>query len=357
MRMVDSDVLIDIQRGLPNAVAWFEDAFVELEAKRLDTLFARDRSQIGPLHGVPITVKDWIDVAGFPCAGDQSDADHSDAARRPSADASAVGRLRAAGAVVIAKTKAWGPEPPAAGVVLHPTHPERTPGGSSTGEAVAIASGGSLVGIGSDSGGSIRLPASWCGIIGFKPTSGLVPTTGHFPRVGERYDGRTQIGPLARTVDDIAALSAIMAGPDWRDAGVAPVAIPWNDAVPVRGISFAVVTGEDDAGGADDEVVAGVEGVASMLEAAGLRRTSWTAPWLAGGLELTRNRRTPAIYRHPPARCQRRTRNQNGPRRWSLLRDRPQRCPSSLPRPSIWVKHRASPRPCACLRGWGWVMR
>ena len=115
-----------------------------------------------------------------------------------------------------------------------------------------------------------------------------MPTTGHFPRVGERYDGRTQIGPLARTVDDIAALSAIMAGPDWRDAGVAPVAIPWNDAVPVRGISFAVVTGEDDAGGADDEVVAGVEGVASMLEAAGLRRTSWTAPWLAGGLELTR---------------------------------------------------------------------
>ena len=142
-----------------HAVAWFDDDLAEREAERLDTAFFRDRQSIGPLHGLPITVKDWIDVEGFPCAGDTGLHD-----RRPSADATVVRRLREAGAVVIAKTVAWGPDG-GERTVLHPTHTDRLPGGSSTGEAVAVASGASIVGIGSDSGGSLRLPASWCGVV------------------------------------------------------------------------------------------------------------------------------------------------------------------------------------------------
>ena len=84
----------------------------------------------------------------------------------------------------------WGP-------VAHPRDPARTVGGSSSGEAALVAAGASVLGIGSDSGGSIRLPAAWAGVCGLRPTAGRVPTTGHFPRVGPRSDGRTQIGPLA----------------------------------------------------------------------------------------------------------------------------------------------------------------
>ncbi len=154
-------------------------------------------------------------MAGFTCAGESPD--HRD--RRPSADATAVARLRRAGAVIVAKTVAWR-APSGDTVVRHPADPDRSPGGSSTGEAIAVASGASPLGVGSDSGGSIRLPAAWCGACGLKPTAGRVPGTGHFPRVGALSDGRTQIGPLARSVDDLGLVLGIIAGPDWRDAGV-----------------------------------------------------------------------------------------------------------------------------------------
>ena len=113
----------------------------------------------------------------------------------------------AAGAVVVAKTRSWDDGAPGR-AVLHPLDATRTPGGSSSGEAVAVAAGASLLGIGSDSGGSIRLPAAWCGVLGFKPTAGRVPTTGHFPRVGALSDGRTQIGPMAPDLDDHRAGAA-----------------------------------------------------------------------------------------------------------------------------------------------------
>jgi amidase len=266
-----------------HAVAWFDDDLAEREAERLDTLFFRSRSEIGPLHGLPITVKDWIDVAGFPCAGDTGQQD-----RRPTADATVVRRLREAGAIVIAKTTAWGPDASDARHVRHPTHADRMPGGSSAGEAVAVASGASVVGIGSDSGGSIRLPASWCGVVGFKPTTGLLPTTGHFPRVGERHDGRTQIGPIARSLVDVGLLLEVIAGPDGLDSGVPPVEVPWHEPVSPEGLSFAVVTGDDGIAEVDDDVLVAVEAAASALDAAGLARVEWTAPWVAEGLEVTR---------------------------------------------------------------------
>lgn len=260
-----------------HAVAWFDDELVAREAERLDSFFAWAPHEIGPLHGIPVTVKDWIDVAGFPCAGDTGRHD-----RRPAVDATAVRRLRDAGAVVIAKTLPWGPEPPHERAVRHPTHADRAPGGSSTGEAVAIAAGGSLVGLGSDSGGSIRLPASWCGVVGYKPTTGLVPTTGHFPRVSDRHDGRTQIGPLGRCVDDVALLLQVIAGADGLDSGAPPVSMPWHQPVDLAGVRFAVVTGD-----ASSDTEAAVEHAASVLTGIGMSRTDWTAPWLADGMDIT----------------------------------------------------------------------
>jgi amidase len=266
-----------------HAVAWFDDDVAGREAERLDTSFFRDRGSIGPLHGLPITVKDWIDVEGFPCAGDTGQHD-----RRPSADATVVRRLREAGAVVIAKTVAWGPDGGEERTVLHPTHADRLPGGSSTGEAVAVASGASIVGIGSDSGGSLRLPASWCGVVGFKPTTGLVPTTGHFPRVSDRHDGRTQIGPIARSLVDAGLILTVIAGADGLDAATPPVELPWYEPLSAQGLTFAVVGGEEGAPAVDGDVASAVEVAASLLEGVGLRRVRWTAPWSAEGLDITR---------------------------------------------------------------------
>ena len=189
----------------------------------------------GLLSGEPVTVKDWIDVVGFRCSG--GSVAHID--RRPGEDATAVARLRAAGAVVVAKT-AVQVDSERFGPVRNPHDPARSPGGSSSGEGAAVGGGAVRLGIGSDSGGSIRVPAAWCGVVGMKPSAGLVPTTGHFPRLGERSDGRTVIGPLAATVDLAWLAVRTMAGPDGADGGVAPVALGDPDGVDVTSLRIAV---------------------------------------------------------------------------------------------------------------------
>lgn len=264
-----------------NAMAAFEDERALADADRLDQAFAAGGAT-GPLHGLPVTVKDWIDVAGFRCAG-ESDRYRD---RRPLADATAVARLRRAGAVVVAKTKAWGPES-GSEVVRHPVDPGRSPGGSSTGEAVAVSSGASPAGLGSDSGGSIRLPAAWCGVYGLKPTAGRVPGTGHFPRVGALSDGRTQIGPLGRSAPDLERLLGVISGPDWRDAGVAPVPLLPAARASLPGARFAVLIGEGTWRPAAAQAEA-VERAAASLNAAGLSRAEWSVPWLAEALDITR---------------------------------------------------------------------
>jgi amidase len=263
------------------AIAAFEDVRALADARGLDRARAEGRP-LGALHGLPVTVKDWIDVEGFPCAGDGARA----VGRRPAVDATVVARLRAAGAVVVAKTRSWADGAPG-GAVLHPLDGSRTPGGSSSGEAVAVATAASLLGIGSDSGGSIRLPAAWCGVLGFKPTAGRVPTTGHFPRVGALSDGRTQIGPLASDLDAIERVLPVIAGPDGQDPGVAPVPLAAVDEATVAGGRFAVLVGE---GGwvATAEVVAAVEAAATALAAVGLERVEWPVPWLEPALDITR---------------------------------------------------------------------
>ena len=244
-------------------VAWSDDDAVLEAAHAADRALAEDPSAIGPLHGVPITVKDWVDVAGFPCAGES--ARHRD--RRPEADATVVARLRAAGAIVMAKTAA-GDRSELYGATRNPYDPTRSPGASSSGEGALVGTGASPLGIGSDSGGSIRLPAAWCGVAGLKPTAGRVPNTGHFPRIGALHDGRTQIGPLARQVDDLALALRVIAGFDGLDPGVVDVPLGSEDDISLARLRIAWFT-HDGPGQPSPAVTLHVERAVETLANAG----------------------------------------------------------------------------------------
>jgi aspartyl-tRNA(Asn)/glutamyl-tRNA(Gln) amidotransferase subunit A len=165
---------------------------------------------LGPLHGIPVAIKDLIEVAGMPTGYGSK----VHAPRMADRDATLVARLRAAGAVIFGKTNlleyAYGIAHPEVGQTNNPHDPGRTAGGSSGGSAAAVAAGIVPLAIGTDTGGSIRIPASYCGIIGLKPTYGLVPMDGVFP-LSHSLD---HAGPLARSVEDVAiALACLAAKP------------------------------------------------------------------------------------------------------------------------------------------------
>jgi Asp-tRNA(Asn)/Glu-tRNA(Gln) amidotransferase A subunit family amidase len=191
-----------------------------------DTAITRG-DHLGPLHGVPVTIKSNIDVAGWPCsAGSLLRKDY--VAER---DAPVVTRLRSAGAIILGNTNtpemlmAYESNNLLTGKSSNPWDLSRTPGGSSGGEAAAIASGCSFGGLGSDGGGSIRVPAHFSGICGLKPTPGRVPSTGHFPPGAGALSWLGVVGPMARTIADVRTLFGIMAGPDPGDALSAPVPV------------------------------------------------------------------------------------------------------------------------------------
>ena len=164
------------------------------------------RGDAGPLEGVPVGVKDIIDTAGLCTAAGSP----LFAGRVPSADATVVARLREAGAVILAKTTtpefAFGDE--SGDGVRNPSAPDRWAGGSSSGSAAGLAAGLFPVALGSDTGGSIRVPASYCGVSGLKPTFGLVPRDGVFG-VSWTLD---HVGPMARTVADLGLVLGVIAG-------------------------------------------------------------------------------------------------------------------------------------------------
>jgi Asp-tRNA(Asn)/Glu-tRNA(Gln) amidotransferase A subunit family amidase len=186
-----------------------------------------NQDELGPLLGVPLSIKSSIDVAGHLCeAGSRLRAGYVAAA-----DAPLVGRLRAAGAVILGVTNtpellmAWETDNFLYGRTNNPWDPTRTAGGSSGGEAAAIAAGLSAGGVGSDGGGSIRVPAHFCGICGLKPTPGRIPSTGHFPKAGGPFALIGVVGPMARTVADLQILFEVMAGYDDGDPSSAPVEV------------------------------------------------------------------------------------------------------------------------------------
>ena len=195
------------------------------EAARSRERSAARGEPLGLLHGVPVTVKDSFDIEGLPTqVGSRLRIGH-----RASADAAAVARLRIAGAILLGKTNT--PELLASyetdnfitGRTNNPWDLERTPGGSSGGEAAAIAACCSPGGIASDGGGSIRVPAHFCGIAGLKPTPGRISGSGHFPSLGHPAGLVTVAGPMARTARDLRLLFSVLTAFDPQDPFSAPV--------------------------------------------------------------------------------------------------------------------------------------
>ena len=182
-------------------------------------------ADLGPLHGVPMTIKDSLDTAGVrttaATVGRRDDV--------PSEDATCVARMRQAGAILLGKSNT--PEFTLSGETdnlvygrtNNPYDPSLMPGGSSGGAAASIAAGCSPMDLGSDTGGSVRLPSHFCGIAGLKPNSYRVPRTGHaIHHAMGALDSLTQNGPMARFVDDLYPMLSVISGPDWRDPGIVP---------------------------------------------------------------------------------------------------------------------------------------
>ena len=218
-----------------NAFVSIDEAGATRQAKLADEAVAA-HAQLGPLHGVPITIKSSIDVAGLLCeAGTRLRQGHVAAS-----DAVLVSRLKSAGAIVLGTTTvpeflmAWETHSALYGTTNSPWDLERTPGGSSGGEAAAIASCCSAGGIGSDGGGSIRVPAHFSGICGLKPTPGRIPATGHFPGSVGPFALLGVVGPMARTVRDLQLMFDVIAGPDNGDPNAAPVPLRKIDAAELR---------------------------------------------------------------------------------------------------------------------------
>src|SRR5262245_17068142 len=212
-----------------NAFATLEPERVRADAKRAEGLLGCGRT--APLLGVPLTIKSCIDVEGFRCEAGS----HLRAGYVAGQDATLVARLKAAGAIILGNTTtpealvAYHTENELQGRTNNPWDLERTAGGSSGGEAAAIASGMSAGGIGSDGGGSIRVPAHFCGICGLKPTPGRIPATGHYPPCGGPFSLIGVVGPMARTVEDLQLLLEVTSGYDPGDPVSSPLAPVTNE--------------------------------------------------------------------------------------------------------------------------------
>jgi amidase len=247
----------------------------------------RSKATLGPLHGVPFTAKDIFDTAGLPTTAGL----RMLRSNIPDRDATVVARMRAAGAILIGKTLC----PPGGvggdswnslhGGTRNPYDIARSPGASSSGEAAIIAAGGSPAGLGSDSGGSIRIPAHYCGIAALKPTTGLVPSTGAYALPGGLTDPRSQVGPMARFVSDLALMLPVLVGPDGVDSGVVPV--PLAKRTPkLRGLKVAWYA-DDGIAKPTAAIAAAVRAAAHALGKAGCVVTEARPPSLSEAQQVT----------------------------------------------------------------------
>jgi amidase len=206
------------------------NAFADLDAERVRVDARRLQSANGPrgpLHGLPVTVKSSISTAGFRCEIG-SLLQNGDV---PRSDAVVVARLRAAGALILGTTNcpeflmAYETANLLYGQTCNPWDLERSPGGSSGGESAAIAAGLSSAGLGSDSGGSVRVPAHFTGICSLKPTPGRIPSIGHLPPCVGPFSILGAIGPMARTVSDVSLMFRVLGGQDVNEPASPPVAL------------------------------------------------------------------------------------------------------------------------------------
>lgn len=242
---------------------------------------------LGPLHGVPMTVKENIDLAGTPTT--QGIAALAQAV--PPGDAPHIAHLKAAGAIPIGRTNLpdfglrWHTDNGLRGATRNPWDPRRTPGGSSGGEAVALATGMTPLGMGNDYGGSLRVPSQFCGTATIKPTTGRVPWVSlleprDFPITFQLFAVQ---GPMARRVEDLRVALAVMSQPDPRDPTWVPA--PLEGPEPARPVRVAVTV--DPAGqGVDPDVAAGVRRAAATLRDAGYQVEEVEPPAVATAGEL-----------------------------------------------------------------------
>jgi len=246
----------------------------------------KPKSVLGRLHGVPFTAKDIFNTAGLPTTAGL----RMLRSRIPDHDATVVARMRRAGAILIGKTNCppggsdedgWSP---ARGGTRNPYDINRSPGVTSSGEAAIIAAGGSPLGIGSDSGGSIRLPAHYCGVAALKPTAGLIPVTGAYGLAGGVTDTRSQVGPMARYVSDLQIALRVLAGPDGIDSGVVPVRA-WRSPR-LEGLHVAWYA-DDGMARPTSAVAATVKAAARALSQAGCIVTEERPPSLGDAYQVT----------------------------------------------------------------------
>jgi amidase len=241
------------------------------KARAADQALARGDT-LGPLHGVPMTIKDSLDTAGVvTTAGTQGRKNFV-----PKEDATVVKRLKAAGAILLGKsntpelTWAWETNSPVYGVTNNPWNSKLSSGGASGGAAAIVAAGGVPFDIGSDSGGSIRVPAHFCGVAGIKATSGRVPRTGHIIPAEGHMQSFTMLGPLTRSVDDLSLIFPVIAGPDWRDAAIIPMPLGDPNRVQIQGLRLAMHT-DNGARTPHPDVAKVVIDAAKIMEGGGVR--------------------------------------------------------------------------------------
>ena len=239
---------VDAHNGAINAVVARDIERAEKRALEADEAVARDEWW-GPLHGLPMTVKDTYETDGLvTTAGAPDLRDHV-----PDRDATAVARLKAAGAIVFGKTNCplYGGDVQSYnevyGTTNNPWARDRTPGGSSGGSAAALATAMTPLELGSDIGGSIRIPASFCGVAGLKPSYGIVPSRGHVPGPpGTRGTADViAFGPLARSVRDLSVALDVLAGPGDEQATAWSLSLPPARAATLEGLRIAVLLEHD----------------------------------------------------------------------------------------------------------------
>jgi fatty acid amide hydrolase 2 len=250
----------------------FDEARAEAEAA--DARVAAGADEFPPLLGVPATVKELIAVAGMPHTGGFP---HRRKFREQE-DAPAVARLRAAGAIVLGVGNTPGPfywletNNRIYGRTSNAYDPTRTAGGSSGGDSVMVGSGGTPIALGSDMGGSIRVPAFVNGIFGHLPSPGLVPITGHFPMPAGAIRRTLFIGPLARRASDLAPVLRIISGPDGHDPNVVPMTLGDPNTISIAGM-HVLVSRESSTLPLRPVIAQAVERAADLLDAAGAQVT------------------------------------------------------------------------------------
>jgi Asp-tRNA(Asn)/Glu-tRNA(Gln) amidotransferase A subunit family amidase len=218
------------------AFAWFDRAHVLEQAVQLDA-YRKTGRPLGPLHGIPVALKDIIDTVRIPTENGTV----IDSGRMPSRDAVIVSRLKAAGAVIFGKTVTTELASMEPAATMNPFGVEHTPGGSSAGSAAAVAAGMVPIAIGTQTGGSVIRPASFCGTFGYKPTFGLIPRTG----ILAQSPSMDTVGVFANHLDDVALVTDVLSGFDEGDVATSPGPAPrlleiMHERVPVIP-TFAVV--------------------------------------------------------------------------------------------------------------------